>query len=105
MAWLICNFHLPQWFVAIIATFYEPLIWVDKIFPGGVDWMKGYVGLWTQGKALKSGPAYPLPFLGELLAVSIACWFIWNVVGWFTSGRRHPHPEVTKDTDILPDHP
>ncbi len=105
VAWLICRFHLPQWVVAIIATIYDPLLWVEKTFPPGADWIKGYVGLWVQGREPKTGPELPLPFVRELLAVLIASWFIWNVVGWFTTGRKYARRGETMDTDISPDPP
>jgi hypothetical protein len=83
--WLVCHFCLPKSAVAIILTIFQPLELLAEMIPPLKDLLGLYMYFWIGGEIRESPPAEPIPFLGCLFGIVLASWFIWNVVGWFSS--------------------
>ena len=95
VSWVICQ-NPPPWVVSVIYSFYEPLdilahnnSTIEKCFVA-------YGSIWIPADPNKRPtPTPPIRWLQVFLAVSSACWLIWNVVGWF--GPKDP---LTRESSI-----
>jgi hypothetical protein len=81
--WLICQ-NAPRWMVAIFSTVYEPLDLLAHRSSTIKDWLSAYAKIWLPANPTREPPPTPpIRSLQVFLAGTLACWFIWNVVGWF----------------------
>jgi hypothetical protein len=99
--WVICQ-NPPRWVVGTIYSFYEPLDLLARRSRTVNDCLVAYAGIWLPADAnRRATPTPPIRLLQVFLGSGMACWFIWNVVGWFAP-KRHPAAESSDRKKACP---
>jgi hypothetical protein len=88
--WLLWNFHLPAWSVAVMRFVYCPLISVLNKSDFAKDAWTAYADIWvdnisrtTGQSATQFGPdPVPPPYFVEVAGVLIPAFLVWSLARW-----------------------